>query len=633
MTPVMTLPCPACGAETPVGVFCGRCGAHLHPQPGDGPRWLRPRAFCAAPEEHVLRPAISSTLFPHTSQLSRGPFTAGLVLIVAMMAVAVELRLPGALIAVAALGLPLLFGIYSHASGVDRDIPRATLLLTAALGVAIGVGWVLLTGDLVIRETGAAFDAGMAGNRVLRNGLGVAEGGALLMLLPALVVRLTRPGPRESLQGFVIGVLGALSFTAAATFTRLAPQFAAGPVAADQTVEWLLVEAGIRGLAIPLTAACAGGLAGAALWFTRPREGRRLSRPAVVGALFAAGAVVLTIYAIVGVIDVAGVPQLQMLGWHVAMAAIAVIALRIGLQLALLHEAPEPCTGEPELCPYCRNVVPHMAFCPLCGAAAHASSHASQAERRRVTTLPDGQSPAPGAVWPGYAVAARAYTSAPLPGTPFVRVLAGWAITIVAVSAALVGLSAAIATPAVQYNCPPDCGHPPIGTPVASNPRFTAPDGRFSVAYPAPGSAYEVTTADDGVTARYIAGDGGVLRLWSQPAQGRSPKEVTEAILARSYPNARKSYEIPNAMVGFRPGYGEVADIWPQDGDARFRHLRMVILVAVHNDLALIAGAIGPYRQFGPDFGPGRPSATDLELALDMGQYVNSFSWQGDPPR
>ena len=32
-----------------------------------------------------------------------------------------------------------------------------------------------MTGDLVIRETGTAFDAGIAGDRVLRDGLGVAE--------------------------------------------------------------------------------------------------------------------------------------------------------------------------------------------------------------------------------------------------------------------------------------------------------------------------------------------------------------------------------------------------------------------------------------------------------------------------
>lgn len=630
----MTMHCPACTAPTPVGVFCGRCGAHLNPQPGDGPRWLRPRAFCPAPGEHLLRPAISSTLFPHASALSRWPFTVGLLLIVASMALAVELRLPGALITVATLGLPLLFLFYSRACGLDRDIPRFTLLLTAALGIAIGVVWVLATGDLVIRETGAPFDPGMAGNRVLRNGLGVAEGGALLMTVPAVVIRLLRPGQREALQGFVIGVVGALSFTAAATFTRLAPQFAAGPVASDQTIEGLLVEAGIRGLAIPLTAACAGGLIGAALWFSRPREAPRLPRPVVIAALIGAGALVLAVYAIVGVIDVAGVPQLQTLGWHVAMAAVSVVGLRIGLQLALLHERPEPCTGEPELCLNCRNVVPHMAFCPLCGVATHAFSHASEVARRRVTALQADDAPARGAVvWPGYGLPFPAYTSAPRTEPSGVRMLAMWAISILVVSAALVGLSVAIATPAVQYNCPPDCGHPPTGTPVAGNPVFTAPDGSFSVGYPAPGTAYTVTTNADGVTARYTGGDGGVLRLWSEPARGRAAQEIAASVLRTRFPNARRSYEIPNAMVGFHVGYGEVADVWPQDGDASFRHLRLVLLVSVKNNLALIAGAIGPYRQFGPDFGPGRPSATSLELAMDMGQYVNSFSWRGDPPR
>ncbi|MFM9033398.1 MAG: zinc ribbon domain-containing protein [Mycobacterium sp.] len=627
----MTVRCGACAAETPVGVFCGHCGAHLNPQPGDGPRWLRPRAFCADPDEHVLRPAISSTLFPHLSQLSRAPFTLGLVLIVVAIAAAVELRLPGALIAVATLGLPLLFLIYRHVSGVYQDIPRATLLLTAALGIGLGVGWVFVTGDLVIRETGAPFEAGIAGSRVLRDGLGVAEGGVLAMMLPAVVVRLVLPGTRESLQGFVIGVVGALSFTAAATFTRLAPQFAAGPVATDQTVQGLLVEAGIRGLTIPLTAACAGGLLGAALWFSRPAGGPRLSRPAALAAITGLGGVVLLVYAVVGVIDVAGMPQLVMLGCHLVMALVALIALRTGLQLAVLHEAAAPAGGDPLLCLYCRNVVPDMVFCPACGVAAHASPRASRAQRRHVTAVADGESAA--VLWPGYGVPAAAYTSAPLPRAPLLRVLGLWAVTVVAVSAGLTGLSAAIAEPVVRYNCPPDCGHPPAGTPVAGSPRFTAPDAGFSVSYPAPGSAYEVSTDGQGVTARYTGGTGGVMRLWSQPATGRSAKDVATAILAASHPNAKVAYEIPNAMVGYQPGYGLVADTWPQDGDAGYRHLRVVILVAVKHDLALIAGGVGPFRAFSPDFGPGRPSAANLELAMDMGQYVNSFSWRGDPPR
>ena len=56
------------------------------------------------------------------------------------------------------------------------------------------------------------------------------------MLVPAVVVRLTRPPTRESLDGFMIGALGALTFTAAATLTRLAPQFATGMIARTRPV-------------------------------------------------------------------------------------------------------------------------------------------------------------------------------------------------------------------------------------------------------------------------------------------------------------------------------------------------------------------------------------------------------------
>ncbi|WP_445168429.1 zinc ribbon domain-containing protein [Mycolicibacterium sp. Dal123E01] len=629
----LTMDCPACGSEVFAGVFCGMCGAHLNPQPGDGPQWLRPRVFCAAPDEHVLRPAIASSLFPHLSQFSRTPINLGLVLVVVAMAVAVQLRLPGAVVTVATLGLPLLFVVYHRQTGIYRDIPRSSLIVTVVLGIAIGVGWVLLTGDLVIRETGAPFDAGIAGHRVLRDGLGVAEGGVLLMMIPAVVVRLIRPGKRESLTGFVIGVLSALSFTAAATFTRLAPQFAAATVARNRPVEWLLVEACIRGVTIPLTAACAGGLLGAALWFKSATSRGTLRRSPVGAALACFGIAVLAVYAIVGITDVAGLPQETMLAWHIAMALTALLALRIGLQLALLHEEPDPIRGGPQLCVHCRNVVPEMVFCPACGAATKASSARSRSERRDVVAVSEPSAHAAQAIWPGYGVEAQRYTAPPQSRTTSARVLTMWVVVILVVTTPLIALSASISEPPVVYNCPPDCGRPPTGTPVSALPRFTAPDGRFSVSYPAPGSAYDITFDSSGLEARFIGGDGGTMKLWSDPAGGRSAREVLEAFLTERFPDARTAYAIPNAMVGYQYGYGEVADIWPQDGDASYRHLRVVMLVAVKNDLALLAGAIGPYREFGPEFGPGRPSGANLELAMDLDKYVNSFAWQGDPPR
>ena len=67
--------------------------------------------------------------------------------------------------------------------------------------------------------------------------------------------------------------------------------------------------------------------------------------------------------------------------------------------------------------------------------------------------------------------------------------------------------------------------------------------------------------------------------------------------------------------------------------DAGRYRLRVIIMAAVKDDLALIAVAEGPFRRFTPDFGPGPPSGANLEIAMDMAKYVESFSWKGDPVR
>lgn len=182
------------------------------------------------------------------------------------------------------------------------------------------------------------------------------------------------------------------------------------------------------------------------------------------------------------------------------------------------------------------------------------------------------------------------------------------------------------------YACPPDCGRPPNSVPVAGLPRFASPDGAFSVSYPGPGAAYEVSTAADGVTARMTVGDRGVLRLFGEPARGREARQVVNEILARQFPKAQIAYQLPNALVGYQAGYGVVAT-YRQPGVTTRSDTRLVLLVAVKNDLALVALATGPFRKFSADFGPGPPSAANVEIAIDMGKYVESFSWRGDPPR
>jgi hypothetical protein len=162
----------------------------------------------------------------------------------------------------------------------------------------------------------------------------------------------------------------------------MAPQFGSG-VVSKRPMESMLVEAGIRGVAVPLTAAAAGGLIGAALWFKRPpsKEGQH---PGVVRALLVSFAVaVLAVYVGLGLIDVAHFPQVLMLILYLALSAVALFLLRVGLHLALLHEAHDEIqSDEPLLCPHCGHVVPDMAFCPACGVATRASSRSSRSARR-----------------------------------------------------------------------------------------------------------------------------------------------------------------------------------------------------------------------------------------------------------
>ena len=137
----------------------------------------------------------------------------------------------------------------------------------------------------------------------------------------------------------------------------------------------------------------------------------------------------------------------------------------------------------------------------------------------------------------------------------------------------------------------------------------------------------------NGVIADWTVGDGGTLRLFSQPANGRDAQQVAKDSLRSGFPDVQTAYELPNATVGFHLGYGEVADFWPLGTTGGSNRIRLIIVVAVKNDLALIAAAQGPFREFTPNVGPGAPSPANLEIAQDMGKYVNSFSWRGDPPR
>jgi hypothetical protein len=345
--------------------------------------WLRIRAYAAAPDEHLVRPSITTSIFPRLPRRSRSAFRVGLILLIVMLTAITWLRLAPPLIGISALGLPLLFGVYLRETDAFGDVPIRDLVVSAGLGIGLGSGWAVVTDAIWSRTYDDVLGTPMTPVQALINLLAIPVGGVLLMLVPVAVVRLWRRGVRESLDGFAIGALAALCFTAAGVLTRGAPEFTYGLVAGDYPLDALFSLAAIRGLAGPLTAAAVGGMVGAALWFS-PRTDPETVRhwysltsptPAITFGLLA--------FIAQNAIDFAWIPYAAIVALYVAIAVLSVIALRAVLHCALLGEASDDTSPtEPVLCPQCDHVVPDRAFCVNCGIAANAASWSSRRARR-----------------------------------------------------------------------------------------------------------------------------------------------------------------------------------------------------------------------------------------------------------
>ncbi|MDT5189110.1 MAG: hypothetical protein QOG79_5582 [Mycobacterium sp.] len=389
MTPMT---CRVCGVTVPAGEFCGNCGARESGRRGDGPAWLRLSAYAAAPAEHVLSPSVTSTIFPSLPRHSRTAFRIALIAVVALMLGSALPLWQAALIGLLGFGVPLLFLAYLRETDAFADLSVGTLVNTAVLGVAFGVGWGIATDVAAARTDDDALGLPVSTTRILITGFAIPLGFLILLLAPMVVMRFWRPGVRESLDGFAIGSLGALCFVSAGSLTRLAPQLANGPVDDDgQSPIHLVIAGAIQGVAIPLTAAAVGGAVGATLWFTRRTDARRRPRWYAATSPTPAIAFAVALYLGLGVLDVFAPPSNVETGVYAVLAAVALYALRIVVHSTLLHEQPDDARpDEPMLCPQCDHVVPDLPFCARCGVAGHAASRTSRAQRRSTRPVPAG---------------------------------------------------------------------------------------------------------------------------------------------------------------------------------------------------------------------------------------------------
>jgi hypothetical protein len=323
--------------------------------------------------------SVVSSLFPHLSGRSRPAFRAAVVLVLAALVALALLRWQAPLVAASAISLPVLFLLYLQEGQAYEGLPTVPLVGTTVLGIGFGYGWAALTAGHLSRAISEAALTGLTTHTVFVYGLLLPLVTAVLTVAPGVLMRPLRPRDSEALDGYLIGAIGAIGFACAWTLTRLAPQLRTGVIAHGRPLLSLVYEALVQGVAIPLTAAGVGGVVGSAVWLKRRERihrGRWLSSP--ITAIVAT----LVLFAALGLVDVAQPADVVLAVLHLVGAAVALLALRFGMQSALLHEHHDFRIGPPAVCAHCEQVVAQMPFCPLCGVAGHVSSRRSRRELR-----------------------------------------------------------------------------------------------------------------------------------------------------------------------------------------------------------------------------------------------------------
>jgi hypothetical protein len=383
-----TVACPFCGVVVPDARFCGACGANLVHSGMRASQRLH--AYAAFPDEPVFRVSVVTSLFPHLSHRAKAPFRVGFGVFLVLLLIFALAGTSAPLIAVAALGVPLLFLIYIWEVDPYESTFLTPTFICLLIGAGLGAGWAIVGGSYVDKALIPSLTNSLTSHSAIVAAIAVPAIGQLLMCVPLVVARMLQRGEVESLDGFVAGATGALGFTLAATIDLMSPWLSNGQLT-HGTFLSNATQVILRGVTLPLISALATGFIGMAVW---AKTGSRAT--AARGKWITSPVVALVLALIVqiglGFTDIAALSDAALIGIHLAGLAVLTLAMRVGLHQVLLHEALDVSVGAPRVCPSCSHLVPTMAFCPQCGVAdrAVARPHRQRAEWPQVNGLTPG---------------------------------------------------------------------------------------------------------------------------------------------------------------------------------------------------------------------------------------------------
>ena len=615
--------CPHCGAAVPAAEYCGACGAHL--AYADHGAAHRARSYAPFPEEPVLRIAITTSLFPHLSRSTKLLFRLAVGCIVALLVVFALAKWQAPMIGVAACGFPVLYLLYVvEIDDPDRPTFRAPVGIALLLGVVLGVAWGIVGGHYVDRALSLTFGSSLTGADALVAAVVVPVVGVLLMALPVAALRLGRHSS-ESLDGFVIGAVGALGFGLAATIQQLSGLLRSGQVSEFDFTS-TLTQVAIRGFAVPLIGALTIGLFGATLWLRRHQrvQGWQLTLTSPITAL----AVALVVQVGLGFCEIAVLPDLALLLAYMVAVVLVIVVIRVCLHQVLLAELHPVAIGPPGVCPHCHRMVPTMPYCPHCGVARTATSprhRSTRAEEGAAAEL--GGSPArPGSVHYRHV--------GPGELTETLR-LGPWRVFLALLSVMGVASVALVVTSVVLQPPPPKpchylfrCGGgPTAGGLVTSGTQYSNTTYGFSLALEF-GPITRIQTQSNGIILDYAhpgsSIDSGQVQVVGLTSNGMSASQVVASVQQQVDSNAQAEYAVPNPFIGFQPGAGEAYNYVINGSNNTQVPGRLIILAAVKGNLAIVVLDSGPYEKFS---NLDHPSPADQFAALYADPVVNSVKW------
>lgn len=375
--------CDHCANDVPDGVFCSRCGAHQGTTHELGSAKKRLHNYAAHPAEHVMQPAVFTTLFPHLGHQKVHEFRWAFAVGLAGILVLYIAGLISAAILVAVFLVPVLYLIYLYEAQVYRDEPATVLGFTLGGGAVLGLVLTLIERAVYNPFSGVGnplHNAGITVGAVLFLGLLVPVVQEAVKPLPAMFLPNRRDFP-ETVDGLVFGIAAGLGFGLAESLVAFSTVVVSLP--AHSTPGNWIYELAMLAVFQPLLQGSATGMVAAAVW--RYRRGRLAGRE-IGGVAMAVIAHVAFSLGTQLLQDVA-VAQLFVLVWQAAVVGALLVYVRYVLHHALMEEAAHMGFAE-TVCPNCHMHIVASGFCPNCGGALTAAPSSVKRTRKPAASAP-----------------------------------------------------------------------------------------------------------------------------------------------------------------------------------------------------------------------------------------------------